>query len=110
MNDTVIQYDFHKNDLRNIRVYIITLEKYKKISDINEGIIKTQDNEINTLKLINNNQKVIIGNQEKQTVEYKDMTDALIKDLVKYKKRSDRWPYWLGGGFLGGILTCVLIK
>lgn len=108
--DTIIQYSFHKSDLTNLRLYINLLEEYKETAEVSEIIINTQEEELKKFKELIVNKDVIIGTQKNIIVEYKDINRTISDRLSKSQKRAKAWPYWLGGGFIGGILLCLLVK
>lgn len=112
--DTLIQYIFYKNDIRNLRLYIRYLEKEKELNTINEEIIKKQNNQIFKYEILVNNKDSIINFKNNIIEEKSEINISLEKDVKKYKEKASKWPYWLGGGvaagLIGGILLCLSIK
>ena len=109
-NDTIVQYNFHKEDLANLRFYILSLQEYKSLYDIDENIIIRQYNQIQNYKSLVSGKEEIILNPDKIVKETNSINSDLIKQVNKYKKKSQKWPYWLGGGFIGGIVLCLSVK
>lgn len=67
-NDTVLIYKFSKEQISNLHKYVVSLEDYKKINDLNEKIIINKDS--------------IIAIDDKQ-IKLRD--DVITKNNKKYK-------------------------
>lgn len=106
----MIQYDFQKEELRDLRLYIVSLEKYKNLYEVDEQIIFKKDQQINLYKTVIDNQSDVIKFNEDINSELSNINDKLTTQVDKYRKRSKKWPCYLGAGFIGGIITCQLIK
>ena len=110
IGDTLIEYTFQKEDIKNLRLYITTLQQYEQVYFINEEIITRQDAEINAYKNLVDNKDEVIASQQKITDMFKEIDAKRTKELERYKKQANKWPYWLGGGILGGVILCLSIK
>lgn len=108
--DTIIQYNFLKKDLLNLRLYVTSLEEYKAIAPINEAIIAKQKQELNKYAELVLNKDVIIEEQKQNYQRVEEINKNLQTKVDKYAKQAKAWPYWLGGGFVGGIILCLSIK
>lgn len=108
--DTIIQYNFLKKDLLNLRLYVTSLEEYKAIAPINEAIIAKQKQELNKYAELVLNKDVIIEEQKQNYQRVEEINKNLQIKVDKYAKQAKAWPYWLGGGFVGGIILCLSIK
>lgn len=106
----IIQYNFYKQDLTNLRVYITTLSQYKELYLIDENIIEKQKEDINKAQSIINNNAISNAAYEKSLENSMQLNKDLIIKVDKYQKRAKRWPYWLGSGFIGGIILCLSVK
>lgn len=80
-----------------------------ELNDVNEKIIKKQENEILTCKQLVNNRDSVINLQTKIINENDKINAGLKQQVVKYKNRAAKWPYWLGGGFIGGAIVCLIL-
>lgn len=78
--DTIIQYNFHKNDLKNLRIYIVDLEKYKSLFLTDEQIIAKQKEEIL-------NYQALVSNYRNKDL-YKDVVIKTTTEL--YNEAEDR--------------------
>ena len=107
--DTTIQYNFSQKDLLNLRLYILSLEKDRETNKINELIIEKQQEQIYDCEDFLMNKDSIISLQDSIIGEDKKINLHLTNEAVKYKKKANNWPYWLGGGFVGGILLCLIL-
>lgn len=106
-NDTIIEYKFTKESLKDIRLYIHKLEMvnelYYNCGDRLEGVQKSND----ILKsIIDKKDEEILDTNLKNynlTILNKELT-------VKINKQNRSIPYYLGGGFLGGLLLCLIVR
>lgn len=103
-------YRFQKNDLSHLRIYITSLEQYKVIAEVNEEIINKQALEMQKYKTLISNKDAIITNKDSQLLQTTEINAQLQKQLEAERKKAKAWPYWLGGGFIGGIILCLSLK
>lgn len=115
-NDTTITYSFLKEDLINLRTYILKLEGTAQLYNEDEKIIKLQDSVINNLnKIILNKDyllrvcdSTIVGlNQQIMAAEKWGKEQEQMK--LKYKKRAKNWYKWFGAGGISGIVLCLIL-
>jgi len=109
-NDTLIKYQFTKEGVIKLRLKVNSLYKYKDLYKIDEVIIHKQQLEIDIFKEVSENCKDIVKLNEDAITIYKQSNEKLIQQLNKSQKRAGRWPYWLGGGILGGVILCLSVK
>lgn len=69
-----------------------------------------QSMEIDNYKSLVTNQEKVIGLNNNIIIETNKINENLTKQVKKYKRKSSKLPYWLGAGFLGGFITCQLVK
>jgi len=86
------------------------LEQYKEVALVNEEIIAKQKQEINKYVQTVINNKLIIETQVEKANELEAINKNLQTKVDEYSKQAKAWPYWLGGGFIGGIILCLSIK
>lgn len=86
----VITYNFYKKDLTNLRVYVTTLEQFKKLYDIDEQQLLKQRTEIGKYKITINNDSIANAAQEKALASSLKLNTDLQKDVDKYKKKAGR--------------------
>lgn len=91
--DTIITYNFTKQNLTNLRTYVTTLEMYKERYNINTEVIKTLSNEVDKYKLIVNNKDEIIAAKASIISINNDMNAKLTKDLARSQTKVKRLPY-----------------
>lgn len=110
IGDTLIEYTFQKEDLKNLRVYVTTLQQYEQVYFINEKIIERLDTEVVNYQQLVNNKDAVITDQKKIIGMFEEIDAKRVKEIERYKKQAGKWPYWLGGGLLGGVILCLSIK
>lgn len=108
--DTTLVYPFGKIQIANLRVYVTKLEDYKELYFLDQQIIDKQDSTIKTYRKLVVNKDAIITNKDNVITQTNVINDKLTKDVIKFRNRSEKWPFYLGGGFIGGILLCLLVK
>ena len=106
-NDTIVEYKFTKESLKDLRLYINKLEMinelYNTCGDKLEGVQKSND----ILKSIidKKDEEILDSNLKNYNLT------ILNKELsAKITKQNKAIPYYLGGGFLGGLLLCLIVK
>lgn len=108
--DTVLQYNFSKSEIRNLRLYISELETCCEVANVNEQLLDVKDEETILLKRIIINKDSIISTQQSSLNSYRNINTFLNSEILKKEKKPKTWPLWLGGGFVGGVLVCLLVK
>lgn len=79
------------------------------LNSTNEQIVSKQDLEIFNYKSLVINKDSVISNY-KGIMKSQDLINSALNTKVeKYKKRANNWPYWLGGGCLGGAIICLIL-
>lgn len=86
--DTIIQYNFLKKDLLNLRLYVTSLEEYKAIAPINEAIIAKQKQELNKYAELVLNKDVIIEEQKQNYQRVEEINKNLQIKVDKYAKQA----------------------
>ena len=94
----------------NLRVYVTKLEEYKSLYFIDQKILDKQDSIIKTYTKLVENKDNIIYNKDAVIIQTNSINDKLTKDVIKFRNRSEKWPYYTGVGFIGGVILCLLIK
>lgn len=115
-NDTTITYNFSKDDLRNLRMYVVKLEGTAALYEESEKIITLQDSTIKTLnKLILNKDYMLrvadttITDLNKELLFAEKWGKEQEKMKQKYQKRSGNWYKWLGAGGIAGFVACLIL-
>ena len=116
-NDTIIAYNFTKQEFVNLRVYITELERESELYKINEKELIIKDSIIQTQKYQIINKDSIIQFKDTvitiQNIDFQKL-DKWAKEQealkIKYKKQADAWPYWLGAGSAIGTILCLLLN
>ena len=115
-NDTTITYNFLKQDLINLRTYIVKLEGTEALYKEDEKIIKLQDSVIvNLNKIILNKDYLLrvadttVYGLNQQLVVSEQWGKDQEKMKLKYKKRAANWYKWFGAGAVTGIVSCLLL-
>jgi hypothetical protein len=106
-NDTIVEYSFVKEDLKNLRIYMNSLEMYKELY-YNSG---------ETFKEFEKSLAIFRKISEEQNEDILDLTlldynnNIIVTQLKKDLKTSKRnnW-YYLGGGIIIGGVACLLMR
>lgn len=109
-NDTIVSYNFTKTELGNLRNYVTTLESIRQRYDLNLKVIDALNTEVSIYKTISLNKDEVISYKNDIITVHTDVNDQLSKDLIRFRNKAKRLPYWIGGGFIGGIILCQLVK
>ena len=109
-SDTIITYNFTKMQFTNLRVYIVGLERDRELY-----IIETQRSELKDSVIMGLFTEVSIKDsirliQEKKIFYLDNWGKVQEVEKIKFQKQARAWPYWLGGGFISGVILCLLIK
>ena len=108
--DTTLVYPFGKIQIANLRVYVTKLGEYKELYFINQQIINKQDSIVKTYSKLVINKDIIINNKDAVITQTNVINNKLTKDVIKFRNRSEKWPYFIGAGFIGGVVLCLLVK
>ena len=106
-NDTIIEYDFVKEDLKNLRIYINSLEMYKELYYNSEETFKEFENSLSVFRKISEEQHETISNFTLLDYNNNIIITQLKKDIKTSRKNS--W-YYLGGGIIIGGVVCLLMR
>lgn len=113
-NDTIISYNFTKDELKNFRIYVTDLEKYKELYKIEQ--IKNVNKDsllfVKDLRLANKDSLIVKTNKfiEEQNSELLK-TKKLNKEVQdKYNKSKKIQPYLLGGGLITGLIIGLILR
>lgn len=117
LGDTIIDYSFYKEDIKNLHLYVVDLEEMQELYYNLQEQMDKKNKEILGLKnqVSLKDSALVLSNQvfNYQKNELKDMdkkyTDSE-KQKIKYKKQASLWPAWLGTGGALGILVCLLLN
>ena len=96
--------------MSNLRTYVTTLEMIKEQYNINTKMVRALSDEVVTYKTLVENKNKIITAQSSVIDVNENINKDLSKNLDKYRKKAKRLPYWIGAGFIGGVVLCQLSK
>lgn len=106
-NDTIIEYKFTKESLKDLRLYINKLEM------INE-LYNTCEDKLDGIQKSNGILRSIVDKKDEEILDsnLKNYNLTILnKELsAKIDRQNKAIPYYLGGGFLGGLLLCLIVK
>jgi hypothetical protein len=114
--DTIITYNFTKQEFTNLRVYITNLEHDHELYTVDkielikkDSIIKVQQTQITNKDSIIEFKDTIINYQ---TIDFNKLNkwakqEELLK--IKYQKQASTIPYCLGCGSILGFILCLLL-
>ena len=105
--DTVLYCSLPKTSLLNLREYVVGLEQYKTKCYVYEQVIDNKDKIISNLKITLDNYKEINKLEKEKTDSYKKWMEDETKKYNKCKKLT---PYFISGGFILGVLSCLLVR
>ena len=114
--DTIITYNFTKQEFTNLRVYITGLERDHELYEIDEielvkkdSIIKLQQEQIINKDSIILFKDTIINHQQIDFVKLEKWAKQQESLKIKYQKQASTIPYWLGGGGVLGFILCLML-
>jgi hypothetical protein len=107
--DTIIQYNFFKEDLRDLRLYISYLRSIEEQNKINEELILKQELKLNEYQKVVDEKNSTIASQGVIIKTSKESNTLLDARLQKAEQRANKWPLWLGGGLMGGFIGGMLV-
>ncbi len=114
--DTVITYNFTKEEFMNLRMYVTELERDSKLYKINEIELLKKDSIIENKQLQIMNKDSIIEFKDTiisiHTTELKKLDEQFKVEQelkIKFQKQATTIPYWLGGGGVLGFILCLLL-
>jgi len=99
-NDTLVGYTFNEN--RQIALVFKEGEYYKELSSINDGLVKSKDNIIDTYKLQLGVSNDLTNSQQKRLQELLSLADKNVNANNKLRKSRN---FWLT---ITGTLTLVV--
>ena len=106
-SDTIIEYKFTKESLKDLRIYTHKLETVNELySNCEERLESTQNSNGILRSIIDKKDEEILDNNLKNynlTILNKELS-------AKINKQNKAIPYYLGGGFLGGLLLCLIVR
>ena len=85
--DTVLQYNFSKSEIRNLRLYISELETCCEVANVNEQLLDVKDEETILLKRIIINKDSIISTQQSSLNSYRNINTFLNSEILKKEKK-----------------------
>ena len=112
-SDTLVDYNFTKDQLKNLRIYVTELERTKEINDINLKEIDAKNDLISNLsKQINNRESTIAIKDSIITFQGSELTKAdkfgKEQEQLKMKYKKGATYSFLGGGIVG-VLLCLIL-
>ncbi len=106
-NDTIIEYNFTKESLKDLRLYIHKLEMVSELyTTCEDRLVGEQKSNIILRSIIDKKDEEILDSNLKNynlTILNKELS-------AKIDKQNKAIPYYLGGGFLGGLLLCLIVR
>jgi hypothetical protein len=85
-------------------------ETYAEENQLNREIIAVQKKELNFYQELVINKDSAIKYYQRNIDEYQRINAILNSEILEKPKHKIRWPYWLGGGIIGGFTLCLLLK
>jgi hypothetical protein len=99
-----------KLELTKLRVHMAELETYKELYTVNEDINKSLKLQIDSYKNLVQAKDGTIVTLQTWNKETQQINNNL-KDVIETQnKKLKSVPYLVGGGFLGGLVLCLLLK
>jgi len=99
-----------KLELTKLRVHMAELETYKELYTVNEDINKSLKLQIDSYKNLVQAKDGTIVTLQTWNKETQQINNNL-KDVIETQnKKLKNVPYLVGGGFLGGLVLCLLLK
>lgn len=116
-SDTTVTYSFARDELRDLRVYIMRLEGTAALYQEDQKIITLQDSTIAALNKIILNKDYMLAVADSTVNQLSDGwkdVEAWGKKQeqlkLKYQKRAAYWPVWLSSGGILGVVLCLIFS
>lgn len=113
-SDTVITYNFFKEDLLGLRLYVTDLEKYKELyewsieyTNIQDSLLSVKNSEIalkDSIILLNN--KWI----DEQKIEYNKLLEINSNVIKSYNRQKRSIPFIAGGSAAITLIVCLILS
>ncbi len=103
-------FSLSKEEITRLRIHISELESYKELYFAEEEVTKTLRLYMQGYKdIILAKDGTIVSLQEwnKETLR---INNSLKDTIEKQDKKLKNTPYYIGGGFIGGILLCLFLR
>ena len=91
------------------------IDDYEKVVDIQGGANDNLIKQLDVCKSQKADYEIIVSSMKLQITSLNDSRDFLTTTLIKHQKRAKKRKFWavvggVGGGFVIGVITGILIK
>lgn len=101
---------FTKDEIIRLRLYMAELETHKELNLLNEEINSDLKLQIEAYKSIIQAKDGTIVTLKNWNTDTQKLNDNLQERINKQDKTIKNLPYYIGGGFIGGMILCLLLK
>jgi hypothetical protein len=115
-NDTIVKYNFKKEQLLDLRLYVTDLEYKsdlysleKQKSNLKDSLLINYKLQIGNCNNIIEKKDTIIKFQSSELFKSDKWGKSQEKLKIKYKKQADKIPYSIGAGTLIGIILSLIL-
>jgi len=107
--DTIITYNFTKQEFTNLRLYVTGLEMNNELYQVEKQKSSLKDSLITNLKTQISNKDTIISLEKKESKYLNDWGTTQEIQRIKAEKKNKAIPYFFGGGGVLGLLLGILL-
>lgn len=101
---------FTKDEITKLRLHIAELETHRELNFLNEQINSDLKLQIEAYKSIIQSKDGTIVTLKSWNADTQKLNDNLQEKINKQSKTIKNLPYYIGGGFIGGMILCLLLK
>ncbi len=113
-SDTVITYNFFKEDLLGLRLYVTDLEKYKELYEWSIEYTNIQDSllSVKNSEIVLKDSIILLNNKwiDEQKIEYNKLLEINSNVIKSYNRQKRSIPFIAGGSAAITLIVCLMLS
>ena len=113
-SDTVITYNFFKEDLLGLRLYVTDLEKYKELYEWSIEYTNIQDSllSVKNSEIVLKDSIILLNNKwiDEQKIEYNKLLEINSNVIKSYNRQKRSIPFIAGGSAAITLIVCLILS